>query len=90
MEDMLFLTNTKDTRNGPTVKLPNNATMNSKKMGILPLSRSLSTQAKRHTRLMDYTVHLSDDDCSAILDKKEINIIKNKKLILKGNRNMTA
>ena len=89
-EDILVLTNIKDTHNVPEVQLPNNANMNTKNTGILPLSRSLSTQAKRHTCLMDYTVHLSDDDCSAILDKKEINIIKNKKLILKGNRNMTA
>ena len=30
---------------------------------------------------------MCDDDCIAILDKNEINILKGKKLILKGHRN---
>ena len=45
-EEMLVLTNIKDTCNGPTVQLPNNATMNEKRTGIFPLSKSLSTHAK--------------------------------------------
>ena len=32
---------------------------------------------------------LCDDDCIAILDKNEINILKDSKIILKGRRNKT-
>ena len=46
-EYMLVLTNLKDNRDGPTVQLPNNATMNVTKTGSIPLSGSLSTQAKK-------------------------------------------
>ena len=45
-EDMLVITNLKDTRDGPTVKLPNNATMNAKKTGSIPLSISLRNHAR--------------------------------------------
>ena len=46
-EEMLVLTNIKDTHNGPTVKLPNNATMNVTKIGIIPLSIILNIHAKK-------------------------------------------
>ena len=92
---MIVLTNIKDTRNGPTVQLPNNTTMNATKAGILPLSRSLSTQAKityfygLHSASLISLGRLCDNDCITILDKNEINILKENTLILKGNRNKT-
>ena len=53
---MLLLTNLKDTRDGPTFQLPNNATMNDTKTGRILLLRSLSTHAKKAHVFMDYTV----------------------------------
>ena len=46
-EDMLVLLDLKDTPDGPTFQLPNNATINAKKTGSIPLSGSLSTHAKK-------------------------------------------
>ena len=59
-EDMKLLTNVRNTRYGPTYRLPNNETMSSTIIGNIPISSSLSTHEKRLTYLMDYTVtHLS-------------------------------
>ena len=76
--------------------MPNNATINETNTGILPLSRSLSTHAKKahlfnglHSALIISLEQLCDNDCIAILDNNEINILKDKKLILKGHRNKT-
>ena len=91
---MLLLTNLKDTRDGKTSQLPNNATMNVKKIGSIPLSISLSTHSKKinvfdglHIASLISLVQLCDNDCIAILDKNDINILKNKKLILKVHIN---
>ena len=54
-EDMLLLTNLRDTHDGLTVILPNNTTMNATKIGCIPLLRILSTHEKRPTFFMDYT-----------------------------------
>ena len=93
---MLVLTNIKDTRNGQAVKLPNNTNMNETKAGILPLYISLSIHAKKehifdglHSASLIYLVQLCDDDCITILEENEINILKDKEIILKGNRNKT-
>ena len=64
------------TRDGPTLKLPNNATINATKTGIIPLSGSLSTHAKR-AHIFDGLYSASRislgllyyEDCVAILDK---------------------
>ena len=45
--DILVITNLKETRDGPTIQLPNNATINAKKTGSIPMSGSLSTHAKK-------------------------------------------
>ena len=93
---MLLLTNLKDTRDGKTSQLPNNATMNVKKIGSIPLSISLSTHSKKinvfdglHIASLISLVQLCDNDCIAILDKNDINILKNNRLVLKGRGNKT-
>ena len=55
-EDLLGITNLKDTRDGPTVQLPNNATMNATKTGIIPMSGSLIIHSKKAHVFMEYTV----------------------------------
>ena len=55
-EDIIVLTKLKDTRDGTTVQLPKNATINATNTGSIPLSVILSTHAKSYTFLMDYTV----------------------------------
>ena len=93
---MLVITNLKDTCDVPTLQLPNTATMNATKTGSIPLSGSLSTHAKNahifyglHSALLISLGQLCDDECIAILDNNEINIMKNKTFILKGHRNKT-
>ena len=93
---MLVSTNIKDTWNGPTLNLTNNATMNATKTGILPLSRSLITYAEQ-THIFDWLQcalllsigQLCGDDCISILDKIEIKNLKDKILIQNGHRNKT-
>ena len=86
-EDMLVITNLKDTPDGPTFQLPNNATINAKKTGSIPLSGSLSTHAKKshvfdglHSASLISLGQLCYDDCISILDKNEINILKKRHL----------
>ena len=95
-EDMLLLTNLKDTRDVPTVQLPNNATMNEAKTDSIPMLVSLLIHAKKahvfygiHSTFLISLRQLCDDDFIAIFDKNYINILKNKTLILKGYRNNT-
>ena len=70
--------------------------MHATKTGVLPLSRILSTHAKKahifyglHSALLIYLGQLSDNDCIVILDNNKINILKYKKPIFKGHRNKT-
>ena len=53
---MLVLTNIKDTRNGPTVQLPNNAIMNVKKRDHPTIKNYKAYMQRRHTFLMGYIV----------------------------------
>ena len=93
---MLVLNNIKDTQNGPTFQLSNNSTTNAKKTESIPLSRSLRIHAKK-AHIFDelqifsliYLGQLCYDDCISILEKNEINNIKNNTLILKWHRNKT-
>ena len=55
-EDQLVLTEIKVTHNEPTVKLPNNATMNATKTYNVPLSGNISLHAKKAHLFMDCTV----------------------------------
>ena len=70
--------------------------MSATRAGNIPLASSLSAHAKKahifdglHSASLIYFGKLCDDDCVAILDKNKINILKGKKLILKGHRNKT-
>ena len=90
---MILLTNFKNARYGPTVQFPNNKTMIVTRTGNTPLSSSLITHTKK-VHIFDGKPsaslislgQLCDYDCVAIFDKNEINIIKVKTLILKGQR----
>ena len=93
---MSVLTNVKNIRDGPTVHLPNNETMRETRTGNIPLASSLSAHAKKahifdgfHSASIISLGQLYDNYCVDILDKNEINILKNKTLILKGHRNKT-
>ena len=88
------MTDKKDTHNGPTVKLRNNATMNLKNTGNIPLSGNLILNEKRAQTF--YGLHIAslislgqlwDNYCINILDKNEIVIIKYSKQIFKEYRN---
>ena len=89
---MSVLTNVKKTRDGPTLQLPNNKTMSVTRTGNIPLASSLSARAKKlhifdglRSASLISLGQLCDDDCVAILDKNEINILRGKMLILKGS-----
>ena len=60
-------------------------------IGNIPLAINLSAHAKKahifdglHSASLISLDQLCDDDCVAILDKNEINILKGKTLILRG------
>ena len=64
--------------------------------GNNPLAISLNPNTKKahifnglHSASLISLCQLCDDDCVAILDNNEINILKGRTLILKGHRNMT-
>ena len=91
---MPVLTNVKNARDGPTVQLPNNKMISATITGNITLESSLSTHAKKahifdglRSASLISLVQLCDDDCVAILDKNEINILNGKTLILKVRRN---
>ena len=95
-EDTLVLTNLKYNRDGPTVQLPNNATMNATKTESIPLQGSRSTHKKKSHVFDGINIpslislgQLYDDEFIAILDKNEINILKNNTVVLRGHRNRT-
>ena len=65
-------------------------------MGILPISRKSKNPCKKcthfdgpHSALLISLGQIYNDGCIYILDNNEINIIKDKKIILKGHRNKT-
>lgn len=78
---------------GPPVLLPNNNTINTTVQGTLPIASSLSTKAqtahvlpKLHTLLISLG-QLSDDNCTIILTKHNLNVLKNCRCILQGTKN---
>ena len=92
----LVLIYQKDTHNRHTVQLPSNVNINATKTGNIPLSQNLILHAKSshifdglHNASFISLGHLCDDECIAILDKNEINILKYSKLILKLHRNQS-
>ena len=73
----------------PELLLPNNKKMSETITGNIPLAISLSAHEKKahifdglHSDSLISLCQLCDDDCVAILDKNQINILKVKTLIL--------
>ena len=78
------------------MKLPNNATMNATNTGNIPLAGIISIHEKKahmfdglHSASLIYLGQLCDNEFSYILDKNEINILKDSNIILKVHRNKT-
>ena len=95
-EDMSVLTNVKNTMDGTTVQLSNNETISATRTENILLARIISAHAKKaqnfhglHSDSLISLYQLCDDDCIAIFDNNEFNIIKGRKLILKGPSNKT-
>ena len=79
---------------GPFVQLPNNEMIASNERGQIPLSNSLSKDAKNAQILPKLASsslislgQLCDDDCIIMLHKKVMLAIKNNKIVLQGIRN---
>ena len=76
------------------VTLPNAEGTHSTSKGTLPMSQQLSETAKQATvlpRLESSSLislgQLCDDDCKVELDKKNLKVFKEERLIMKGHRN---
>ena len=76
------------------VQLPNGKYITSSKQGELPLSKELSTTAKIATILPHLKSSslislgkLCDDGCNILLNRTKLYAIKNRKIILEGDRN---
>ena len=91
---MSVLINVKATKDEPTFQFPNNETMSATRTDNIPLEISLRSHAKKahifdglHSASLISLHELCDNDCIAVLDKNEINILQGKTLILKGHTN---
>ena len=91
-----LLKNIRKLTNGPSCKLPDGNTIKPEEQGELNSSSCLSKIAKRayvHPALKSSSLisigQLCDDGCVVIFDKDKINVLKNKKIIMSGNRNVT-
>ena len=93
-EDVPVISNCTKTQVGPTVSLPDGTSMQATKTGNLELSPLLSKKATavhvfkgiQNSSLLSIG-QLCDDDCVAVLKKKDINIYKDDKVIISGTRN---
>ena len=81
---------------GPSVTLTNNVTLTSNQEGQLSLNNKLSSNAQRVTILSNLKFsslisldQLYDDNCMILLNKKNLYVIKDNNLLLKGHRNYT-
>lgn len=81
-------------QHGPIAKLPNNAIIQAKRQGNLPFSNTLSSTAKTALIFLDLKNssllsigQLCDDDCVAIFGKHNLEVVKNKNIILRGDCN---
>ena len=76
------------------VTLPNAESISSTLSSTIPLSNKLSAKAKQaivlpnlHSSSLISLGQLYDDDCKVILNKKELNVYKDKQVLLKGYQN---
>ena len=81
---------------GPSVTLPNNTFIQADQQGTLPLSKTLSTNARSVVVLPSLKSsslislgQLCDNDCRVLLDKRKLYVIKEKNMVLQGDRNRT-
>ena len=86
--------NSIEKHSGPEVLLPNNNTIAVTIQGLLSLSHNLSSQARNAMILPGLQSaslisirQLCDDGCNILLNKRKSIAVKNKRIILKGNRN---
>ena len=81
---------------GPTVQLPNSESITATETGQLPLSNTLSTEAKK-AHVLDELLSASllslgqicDDNCNIVLTKEKLIIYKDNNIIATGTRNKT-
>ena len=80
--------------NGPTVTMPNNATLQATERGELEFSKSLSKKARtavilpglKSSSLISFG-KLCDDDCDILLNRHKMYAVKNDEIVLEGDRN---
>ena len=94
-DHLQFLTRVCTGTNGPSVQLPNNDVITATATGLLDLHADLSASAqKAHvlprlgTSLLSLG-QLTDDGCLILLDKAQLKVFKNFKLLLTGTRNLS-
>jgi hypothetical protein len=92
--DTPVLTNIRRTPYGPNVMLPDSTNIQATHVGQLTLHPRLSAKAQTAHGLDGITNaslvsigQLCDDNCIAVLDKKQLKVFKNNECVLKGARN---
>ena len=88
-----LLQNTTILHNGPIAYLPDKTTIKADRQGVLPLHPDLSISAKMTYSFPNLTNEslisvgqLCDDNCKVIFDKTSVQVSKNNKIILQGQR----
>ena len=80
-------------KNGPETILPDNTKIQASGQGTLPLHPALSTTALIFPHLQNESLllfgQLCDEGCITIFNKTYLSILKDKKIIMKGTRNLT-
>ena len=94
-QDAAILRNKKTIVNSPRVSLPNNTVIQGNEQGHLPLNTTslstMDTQAHVFPNLLSASLlslgQLCDDDWKIYLDRKNMQVTKDNKLVLMGTRN---
>ena len=78
----------------PTIKQPDNTDLTSEGSGTIPLSKHLSAEAQTAMIIPNLKSaslisigQLCDDGCTAVMDKKDLAVVKKNTVILRGKRN---
>jgi hypothetical protein len=93
--DRTVLSSLRSTPFGPTVMLPDSTNIQATHAGQLPLHSSLSKTATTTAHILDGMTNsslisigqLCDDDCVAVLDKRNLQVFKRNACVLSGTRN---
>ena len=79
---------------GPTIKQPDNTDLTSEGSGTIPLSKHLSAEAQTAMIIPNLKSaslisigQLCDDGCTAVMDKKDLAVVKKNTVILRGKKN---